>query len=654
MEDQQKTKEQLLEENRELRSSEEKYRTFFQESVEGMLVADAETKKFLHANPSICEMLGYTEEELLKLSVNDIHPHDDLQRVIAEFEKQAMGEKQMAEDLPVLRKDGTVFYADIMTSPLSLNGRCCVVGCFTNITKRRQAEERLREGEERYRGIFENTSNGAAVYEAVDDGEDFVLVDFNPAAERIEKTDKKDLIGKRVTEVFPGVKEYGLLNVFRRVWKSGNPEHYPIKLYRDERIEGWRENFVYRLPTEEVVAVYSDITELKQAEAERRSLEAQFQQAQKMESLGILAGGIAHDFNNLLMGILGNAEIALRDLSPDSAVRGCIQDIETAGRRAADLTKQMLAYSGKGFFHTEILDLNTLITETEHLLRSAASSKATFELDLAKDLAATKGDATQVRQVVMNLITNASESLGDETGHISIRTGMRECNADFLKDSLSLNDPEPGPYVWFEVSDTGCGMTKETSGKIFDPFFTTKFTGRGLGLSAVLGIVRGHNGAIMLKSQIGQGTTFSVYLPASAQAAVTKDEEEPEDDWRGSGTVLLVDDEEIVRGIGKRMLERIGFKTLIAKSGREALGVLQANLDEIDCVLLDLTMPNMDGEETFQKLRLIKSDVPIVLSSGFGEKGIARRFAGIGLNGFIQKPYRVGTLKDTMRQVLSR
>jgi len=389
-------------------------------------------------------------------------------------------------------------------------------------------------------------------------------------------------------------------------------------------------------------------------EEKRRQLEAKIEQAQKLESLGILAGGIAHDFNNLLMVMLGNADLALRDLSEVAPARPSVDEIKTAAVRASELTKQMLAYAGKGRFVVEALDLNELIEEMGHLLGVSISKKVVLRYEFADNLPAVEADATQMRQVVMNLITNASEAIGDRSGAISIATGVMEAGREYLGGTYLDEDLPEGYYVFMEVADTGCGMDEKTRSKVFDPFFSTKFTGRGLGLAAVLGIVRGHGGAIKVYSELGKGTTFKVLLPCSERPpqAAPAEGAEPAETRRDSGLLLVADDEEGVRTIAKRMLEGAGFTVLTAGDGRECVDVFRERADEIAAVLLDMTMPHMDGEETFRELRQIRPDVRVILTSGYNEQEATSRFTGKGLAGFIQKPYRYDDLLAKLREIL--
>ena len=382
-------------------------------------------------------------------------------------------------------------------------------------------------------------------------------------------------------------------------------------------------------------------------------VERQLQQSQKLESLGVLAGGIAHDFNNILTGMMGFTEMTLKKLPPTSPLRGNLDVVMKGGKRAADLCRQMLAYTGKSSFALERVDLRWLIEEMPHLLQSSISKKAILNLNLQPDLPPIQADPSQIRQVVMNLIINASESLGDQPGVITVSASARRCDESTLCQTYLANDLPPGLYVQLEVSDTGCGMDAETQARMFEPFYTTKFTGRGLGLAAVLGIVRAYKGALNVTSEPGQGTTFKVLLPAlesvgdrDAAMEELRNEEcgmsADVDDVQSAiripqffGGVLFVDDEPLLRDLGRDALEDMGFTVLIAVDGRDAAEVYQARAAEIDLVLLDLTMPRMDGGEALAALRQLNPDVRVVLASGYSREEVAERFAGRGLAGVL-------------------
>jgi signal transduction histidine kinase/CheY-like chemotaxis protein len=394
------------------------------------------------------------------------------------------------------------------------------------------------------------------------------------------------------------------------------------------------------------------LTERQRAEDERFAIERKLLETQKLESLGVLAGGIAHDFNNLLVSILGNVGLALLDLEPMSPVREPVEQIKVAAQRAAELTRQMLAYSGKGRFVVQRLNLNSVIDEMTQLMKVSISKNAILKMNLSPRIPAIEGDATQIRQIVMNLIVNASDAIGNKEGIITLSTGVVRADRLYLSQAFLAPDLPEGDYAYLEIADTGIGMDQETLAKIFDPFFTTKFTGRGLGLAAVLGIVRGHKGAIRVYSEAGRGSTFRILLPSIEAPVETRSDDDGNGANHGSGTILIVDDEEIVRKVTRRMLERYGYNVMIAEDGRRAIDMFHGNPSAVDCVLLDMTMPGLSGDETFRELRRIKPDAVVVLMSGYTEQDATSRFSGKGLAGFLQKPYTPQDLREKISGVL--
>jgi two-component system cell cycle sensor histidine kinase/response regulator CckA len=396
-----------------------------------------------------------------------------------------------------------------------------------------------------------------------------------------------------------------------------------------------------------------DITERKQTEEERLKLEAQVQQAQKYESLNVMASSIAHHFNNLLMVVLGNLELALFNLSADSSICQNIAASEKAAKRAAELSNLMLTYVGQSEINMQVIDISEIVTEMMGMLELAHSQKTVLRFDPTNKPALFKGDISLVRQVVMNLVTNAAEAVGDTEGTIILSTGTMFCDHSSFQLPFQKEDLPEGHYVYFQVTDTGCGMNQETQDRIYDPFFSSKFRGRGLGMAIVLGIVRAHKGAIHLDSQPGKGTTIRV-LFRSLESAETKKApvEEEEYKWKGKGTVLMVDDEQKVLEVGKKMLERLGLKAITTTSALEVVEIFQKQSDHIDCVFIDLTMPQMNGVELFYKLKQIKADIPVIISSGYTEDQTMDRFKSIQPEGFIHKPYRLRELAVQMEMIM--
>ncbi len=382
------------------------------------------------------------------------------------------------------------------------------------------------------------------------------------------------------------------------------------------------------------------------------ALEDQLRQAGKMEALGVLAGGIAHDFNNMLAVVLGNAELAIANMSQDSPTNQYLREIVTASSHATELCNQMLAYAGRGVLSMERVNCNQLIRELGTLLQVALPKKASLEYQLISEYLFVQADKTQLRQVVLNLLTNAAESIDSDVGRIVIRTTVRQ----YSKGELELFRPnaslEPGEYVCLSVQDTGSGMSAETQARMFDPFFTTKFTGRGLGLAAVRGIVMSHKGAVGLESSPGKGTVFTVLLPrAETPEGTISGDPSCSGDHSGK-RILVVDDEPDVLKVVGTILEQSGFDVLCASDGQEAIEVFQEDPHAIDCVLLDLSMPKLDGEETFRELQRIRQDVRVVLISGYSEKEMLDRFEGAGIAGVLQKPAPRKTLIAKLQEAL--
>jgi signal transduction histidine kinase len=384
------------------------------------------------------------------------------------------------------------------------------------------------------------------------------------------------------------------------------------------------------------------------AEEARRAIEAKVLEVQKLESLGVLAGGIAHDFNNLLVAIMGNAGLALLDLPEDSPVRGSIADIETAGRRAGELARQMLAYAGRSRGQLEPVDLGELVNELLVLLQVPIGKGVDLRLHLPSSALVVDADAAQLRQVVMNLVINAADAV-NRTGVVTIRAQMLHATAEYLADVHPEAGLEPGPFASVEVADTGIGMDAATRDRIFDPFFTTKDTGRGLGLAAVRGIVNAHGGAIRVYSEKGRGTTFRVLLPISASIPITVPE--VDSDWHGEGTVLVVDDDPGVRRVASRLLESFGLTVRVVESGAEALSILAAEPGAFDAVLLDMTMPEMNGPEAFERIQALRPELPVVMMSGYHEDEL-RPGLDARISGFIQKPFTPSDLARRIRSAL--
>jgi len=408
---------------------------------------------------------------------------------------------------------------------------------------------------------------------------------------------------------------------------------------------------------EGLIGLAIDITARIQAEEEKASMQKQVEHTQRLESLGVLAGGIAHDFNNILTAIMGNAALAERKIANGNAEM-CgkyMKNIAQSSEKAALLCKQMLAYSGKGHFIIKPLNLTTMVSGITSLLEVSIHRTITLHYTLPEDIGLIEADEAQIQQIIMNLVINASDAIGEDQGTIRITTGEIDADSDYLTHAIAQSGKDllAGRYIFLEVSDSGCGMNSATQQKLFEPFFTTKFTGRGLGMSAVLGIVRGHHGAMMLYSEVGKGTTFKVLFPLVKNSTITPPTSATEQThWQGSGTILIVDDEETIRETASAMLEEMGFNIVTATDGLEGVELYRQHQQKIVAVLMDMTMPNLDGAGCFHALKQINPQVKVILSSGYNEQDSTQKFDSQGLAGFIQKPYWPESLENTLRKVL--
>jgi two-component system, cell cycle sensor histidine kinase and response regulator CckA len=634
-------------------------------------------------------------------------------------------------------------------------------------------ERCLRESEEKFKNLFDNMNSGVAIYMAENGGEDFIFQDFNKAGEQIDKINKGELIGKSILKIFPDVKNFGLFDVLQRVWKTGHPEHHPIAMYQDDRVTGWRNNFVYKLSSGQIVAIYSDETSRKQAEealresekrikailraspvgiglfvnreldwanemfyhlvgyesgsligrdtrvfypddetydqtgrelyegiqesrtsevetrwikvdgtafdcrirassldpedsskgqivtvtdiSETKRLEAQFRQAQKMEAIGTLAGGIAHDFNNILTTILGNAQLALMDVGHNAALREKIEEINTAGERAASLTRQLLTFSRKQTIRPKILDLNELLADIAKMLGRLIGEDVELLTIPGAELWQVETDPGQMEQVIMNLVINARDSM-PKGGKLTVETENTNLDRVYFRKH-GIKEQQPGPYVMLAVGDTGVGMDKETREHIFEPFFTTKEVGKGtgLGLSTVYGIVKQSNGFIWTYSEPGQGSTFKIYLPkADGDVVSEKKGQHPGEELDGSETVLIVEDDVPLGKLARTILEQRGYKVLEAENGEDALRVSEAHDGLIDLLITDVVMPKMGGKEVAEQLQSLYPQMKVIYTSGYTDDAIVHYgVLATGLN-FLEKPFTTEKLVRKVGEILNK
>jgi PAS domain S-box-containing protein len=486
----------------------------------------------------------------------------------------------------------------------------------------RAAHAAFLESKARYETLFNATTDALYGFFLDDAGMPECFFEVNDVACRQLGYSREALLGMTVRDVDSPSSRADIPAVMRELQQGGTVLFQQVHRTRDGRdlpVEIHARSLVFQ-GRPAVLSVVRDISDRLRQERERERLEQQLQQTQKLESLGVLAGGIAHDFNNLLMAVMGHAELALELLGPDSSVDVNLRAIRDASARGAELCHEMLAYAVQGSLASEPFDLNPVLEEMMVLLRASIPKSIQLVLDPEPALPWLEGNVTQIRQVLMNLVINASDAIGSQSGEIRIRTGLRDDAHDPLADLQVGDTYTPGRHVCVEVRDNGCGMDAHTMEHLFEPFFTTKFTGRGLGMSAVLGIVKSHHGAIRVTSEPGQGSTFTVSLPAfdaSTDARVTLAPAPRETGALGALTVLVADDEDSVLFVAQQMLEHLGHRVVTATNGAEAVELYRANAGEIDLVMLDMTMPVMDGVQALNSLKALDPGLRVVLSSGY-------------------------------------
>jgi PAS domain S-box-containing protein len=596
-----------------------------------------------YANGAVEQLTGRDRTELdgLQAWLKILDPSDTrrfLEACTAKLDRQSTAPLILS----LLRRDGSRRRVEISMRTLP----SCEVWLVLDVTAREDTEAARRASEDRYRGIYLNSSDLIKVLRVTPRGE-FLFESVNPSFSLAFGVSAEQVAGQSPQACLPKVVADFITGNLQRCVAAGRNLTYEEVL---DLPTGKRILLTQLVPIRDaegriylLAGISRDLTE------ERRSQEA-LRQAQKLESLGVLAGGIAHDFNNLLSAILGNLNLAQLKLAPAAPSEPYLKNMESTILRAADLTRQMLAYSGKGRFVVQPLDLSHLVQEITHLLSVSISKKVVLRYDLKPGLPAIEADASQVQQVIMNLVTNASEAIGDREGIITLATGTRELDPTAMDFLLAGQNLEPGRFVTLQVADTGCGMTPETLARIFDPFFSTKASGRGLGLSAMLGILRGHGAGIRIYSEPGKGSSFQVYFRATDSALPARDAIPQPGVVPFHGKVLLVDDEPDLRASIQAMLVHLGFEVECAGDGQEALEWFRSG--EYTLVLMDLTMPRLDGKEAFRRMRALDPTVKVILSSGYNEQEAIQQFLGRGLAGFIQKPYQLNALVEALEKAL--
>jgi two-component system, cell cycle sensor histidine kinase and response regulator CckA len=651
-----------------LRESEERYRILVEHNQDGVFII--KDGRFVFVNQAFTRLAGREVEAIVGRPMIELVAPEDRAVVGARYQNRMKGENIVeAYEFHALRGESERILVHMNVGTIVIGGRPAAIGTLRDITVARGAEEALRRAHDQRRELelIIHRSPAIAFLRRATLGwpveyvsENVQALGYSPAEIRapgrfyatLIHPEDRARVALEVARLVEGPSDGELRIEYRLVTPSGEA------LWVEDRTWVRRDE---KGTVTHLQGIVLDISQRKQAEEERQRLERRMIDSQRLESLGLLAGGIAHDFNNLLLAILGNLDLAALDIPASSPARVPIAQALEAGRRASDLTRQLLAYSGKGRFLLARVDLGAVLRENAELLRTAVPHSVTLSLQLAAQPAVVLADPGQMQQVVMNLITNAAEAIGEQPGVITLRTGVVEADAATLGRSRA-EPPAPGRFAFAEVADTGCGMAEETLRRIFDPFFTTKFTGRGLGMSAVLGIVRGHAGAILVDTTVGRGTTIRVLFPLAAPvpAPAVASRGEAVDPAaavvpapRRDGAILVCDDEPLVCTLSAALVRRLGFRALSAGNGREAVRIFGESSAQIDCVLLDLTMPDQDGLTTFKALKQIDPAVRVILCSGYSEEEATERFTGEGLAAFIQKPFTLENLRAMLSRTLA-
>jgi len=628
---------QRLEElNASLNSNVQRLNAIFSQSSVGIAQAGIDGR-FTLANDAFCGLAGRTREQLFAMCLAGLarSGQENLNFHATNAEKQ------------YCHPDGSMIWVNESVEPIR-NLQREVTGLVIlsrDITAWKLAEAELQEGRERLRFALQSARMGTWEWH--------ISADFVTCSEEIAP-----FFGNGVGGAFASLESFlgqvdpadrqAMLFQLRTASLSDSLYAHEFQITRPDRSDGWLElqGAVIRDTSGErsrMVGTARDITE-------KINLQKRLAAAAKFESVGVMAAGLAHDFNNLLVGVIGSASLAQDLLPPDHQASSLLNDIVQSGERAARLTAQMLAYSGKGQVFREPVDLAAVVRSTVSQIELAFGKGFDLQLDLQPGLAAI-GDWGQIEQLVSNLLTNAVESLEQGRGRVTVRTAIEEVNLPFLEGVLKTADIKPGTFIRLEIQDTGCGINETIKEKILDPFFSTKFAGRGLGLAASAGIVRAHKGAIHISSKVGAGTTVTLLLPLADRPVQPRTVKKEEVAVSNQGAILVVDDEKVVANVAAASLRRAGYEVLTAQNGPDALELLQ-NRAGVAVVLLDLTMPLMHGREVLRHIRRLMGNLPVILSSGYSEEAALLQIEGDDVNAFLQKPYKTAKLLSTVRETL--
>jgi len=629
-----------------LRESEDKFRSIFNEVIDGIMMADADTKRQIEANKSMCSMLGYTREELVGLGMDEIHPEEALPAIEEFFESQRRGDVSLAPEIPMLRKDGSVFYADINSTSLTLGGKHCLIGIFRDITERKLAEEKIQKNEEFIRNILDTVDEGFILVD-----HDFHILTANSAFCRQVGDRAENIIGRHCYEVSHKIDrpchEQGEECAIQQVLETGQPQT-ALHRHTDSK-----ENILYietkAYPIKDHSGAVTSVIEIINNITERYLLEEERFKSQRLESIGTLAGGIAHDFNNLLQGVFGYISMAKKNIEKKEESLAMLAHAEEALHLSVNLTTQLLTFAKGGKPVKKLISPRPVV---ENAVKFALSgSQTNYEMIFPDDLSLMEADEGQLSQVIQNIVSNAKEAMaGSGTILISLS------NVDNTKGKMC--GLPGGPFIRIDIQDSGIGISQQNLDRIFEPYFTTKLKGNGLGLATSYSIIKNHGGTIEVASKEGKGTTFTIHLLATTDVILK--EETPYENSSGArkGRILLMDDEELVRRVAKGMFQVLGHDADIASDGAKAVELfIQARESgtPYDLVILDLTVKGgMGGEEAIKKIREIDPHVVSVVSSGYGDSPVVADFHVHGFTASLDKPYTIESLQNCIEALLRK
>lgn len=611
-------------------------------SMDGFFVVD-DAMRFIEVNDAFCRMTGYSGPELLEMKSSDLElPGSPTQGLSGTHNRTGLHHISTN----YRHKNGSTIQLEVSVTILRVDGRKIHVGFARDVTDRIRFQQALMESEARFKSLVSRMPLGYIVWTP-----DMRVREWNPAATQIFGYSPDYAVGRTAAELIITNEENHTVEQAWRALLAGESTNGLMltNVRKDgERVHCEWFNTVLRDSNGRIECVASLVRDV----SERDNLERQLREKQKLESLNVLAGGVAHDFNNFLLTILCNASLAMEHVPQNNEARQFIQKILNASRRASDITRQMLTYSGRGSCELQPVDFNALIRETTDFLHAALPKNVTVAIDLQDGLPSIHADSAQIQQVLMNLVINASEAIGTRPGVVTIATSLTALDERRIASEFPGQVLTPGRFVRLRVRDTGCGMSEETLARIFEPFFTTKFTGRGLGLATMLGTVRSHRGGVKVRSALGQGTEFTLLFPAGALHRRSALPLPPTARLPANARILVVDDEQDIRDVVRAVLESRGASVLTAEDGPRGVAMFRENGSSIDLVLLDMTMPGMSGEEVLREIRAINPAARVLLSSGYSESEANQRFSSHRADGFVQKPYTANELVQKLADAL--